>query len=37
VTSMLAAEGYDTIVGYGLEEHAAIEPLDGRLRYIPAG
>jgi len=37
VTSLLAAEGYDAIVGYGLEEHAAIEPLDGRLRYIAAG
>ena len=37
VTSMLAAEGYDAIVGYGLEEHAAIEPLDGRLRYVDAG
>jgi hypothetical protein len=37
VTSMLAAEGYGTIVGYGLEEHAAIQPLDGRLRYVDAG
>jgi hypothetical protein len=37
VTSLLAAKGYDTVVGYGLEEHAAIEPLDGRLRYIAAG
>jgi hypothetical protein len=37
VTSLLAAEGYDTIVGYGLEEHAAIAPLEGRLRYIAAG
>jgi hypothetical protein len=34
VTSMLAAEGYDTIVGYGLEEYAAIAPLDGAVRYI---
>jgi hypothetical protein len=37
VTSMLAAEGYDTIVGYGLEEYAAIEPLDGGLRYVDVG
>ena len=37
VTSLLAAEGYDTIVGYGLEERAAIEPLGGRLRYVDAG
>ena len=37
VTAFLAAEGYDTIVGYGLEEHAAIAPLDGRLRYVDAG
>jgi hypothetical protein len=37
VTALLAAEGYDTIVGYGLEEHAAIEPLDGRLQYVDAG
>jgi len=36
VTAMLAAEGYDTIVGYGLEEHAAIAPLDGRVRFVAA-
>ena len=34
VTSLLAAEGYTTVVGYGLEEHAAIEPLDGAVRYV---
>lgn len=37
VTSFLAADGYSTIVGYGLEEHAAIEPLDGRIEYVDAG
>ena len=37
VTTLLAAEGYTTIVGYGLEEHVAIEPLDGRVRYVVAG
>jgi hypothetical protein len=37
VTSLLAADGYTTILGYGLEEHAAIEPLHGRLRYVAAG
>jgi hypothetical protein len=37
VTTALAAEGYTTIIGYGLEEHASIEPLDGRLRYVDAG
>jgi hypothetical protein len=36
VTSLLAAEGYSTIVGYGLEEYASIEPLDGRVRYVEA-
>ncbi len=36
VTSLLAAEGYTTIVGYGLEENAAIEPLDGAVRYVEA-
>jgi len=36
VTSFLAAEGYSTIVGYGLEEHASIAPLDGRVRYVAA-
>jgi hypothetical protein len=34
VTARLAAEGYATVVGYGLEEHAAIAPLHGRLRYV---
>jgi len=37
VISRLAAQGYATIVGYGLEEHAAIAPLHGRLRYVAAG
>jgi hypothetical protein len=37
VTSRLAAEGYTTVVGYGLEEHASIAPLAGRLRYVDAG
>jgi hypothetical protein len=37
VTSLLAAKGYSTIVGYGLEHHAAIAPLDGRVRYVAAG
>ena len=37
VTAFLAAQGYTTIVGYGLEEHAAIAPLDGRVRYVDAG
>lgn len=36
VTARLAAEGYATIVGYGLEEYTAIAPLDGRVRYIEA-
>jgi hypothetical protein len=36
VTSLLAAEGYSTIVGYGIEEHVSIEPLDGRVRYVSA-
>jgi hypothetical protein len=36
VTSFLAAQGYTTIVGYGLEEHASIAPLDGRVRYVAA-
>jgi hypothetical protein len=37
VTSLLAAEGYTTVIGYGLEEYASIAPLDGRLRYVDAG
>jgi hypothetical protein len=36
VTSMLAAGGYDTIVGYGLEEYASIAPLAGEVRYVAA-
>jgi hypothetical protein len=36
VTSLLAAEGYSTIVGYGLDEYASIEPLDGSVRYVAA-
>jgi hypothetical protein len=36
VTSMLAAEGYTTIVGHGLVERAAITPLDGAVRYVDA-
>ena len=34
VTSLLAAEGFTTIVGYGLEEHVAIAPLDGAVEYV---
>jgi hypothetical protein len=37
VLTRLAAEGYDTVRGYGLDEHAAIAPLGGRLRYVAAG
>ena len=37
MTSLLAAKGYTTIVGYGLEAHASIAPLDGRVRYTDAG
>jgi hypothetical protein len=37
VTSLLAAQGYTTIVGYGLEERASIAPLDGRVAYTAAG
>ena len=36
VTSRLAAEGYTTIVGFGLEENASIAPLEDRLRYVAA-
>ena len=36
VTSRLAAEGYTTIVGYGLDERAAIAPLEGRVSYVDA-
>jgi hypothetical protein len=35
VTAALAAGGYATVVGYGLEDYAAIAPLDGRVRYVP--
>ena len=34
VTSLLAAQGYTTIVGYGLEEYASIEPLPDSVRYV---
>ena len=37
VTSLLAAEGYTTIVGYGLEADASIAPLGNRVRFIAAG
>jgi hypothetical protein len=37
VTSRLAAEGYSTIVGYGLDEHASIAPLGDSVRYVAAG
>jgi hypothetical protein len=37
VTARLAADGYTTIVGYGVEEYASIAPLDGRLRYVDGG
>jgi hypothetical protein len=37
VTTALAAQGYTTIIGYGLEEPAAIAPLHGRVRYVDAG
>jgi parvulin-like peptidyl-prolyl isomerase len=36
VTSRLAADGYATIVGYGLEERVAIAPLHGGVRYVAA-
>lgn len=36
VTSLLAARGYETIVGYGLEERTAIAPLGERVRYVAA-
>jgi len=36
VTARLAAEGYGTIVGYGLEQDAAIAPLGDRVRYVAA-
>jgi hypothetical protein len=34
VTSFLAAQGYTTIVGYGLEEHAAVAPLGDAVAYV---
>ncbi len=37
VTALLAAQGYDTIVGHGLEARVAIAPLDGAVRYVDAG
>ena len=37
VTSLLAAQRYTTIVGYGLEESVAVAPLDGAVRYVDAG
>ena len=36
VTSLLEADGYDKIIGYGLEEYAAIAPLDGAIGYEKA-
>jgi len=33
-TTFLAAQGYTTIVGYDLNEHAAIAPLHGAVRYV---
>ncbi len=35
VTARLAAEGYTTIVGVGLEARRAIAPLEGRVRHAP--
>jgi hypothetical protein len=35
-TALLAAEGYTTIVGFDVNEHAAIEPLRGTVRYVNA-
>jgi len=37
VTTLLAAEGYTTIVGYGIEDRVAIAPFHGRLRHVVAG
>jgi hypothetical protein len=37
VTARLAAEGYTTVVGYGVNEHAAITPLGGAVRFVAAG
>ena len=37
VTSMLAAQGYTRSSATALEAHAAIAPLDGRVRYVDAG
>jgi len=34
VTSLLAAQGYTTIVGYGLEKYASIAPLPDSVRYV---
>lgn len=37
VTTRLAADGYTTVIGYGLEEYASVAPLEDRLRYVDAG
>jgi hypothetical protein len=37
VTTLLAAEGYTTIVGYGIEDHVAIAPFHGRLTHVVGG
>lgn len=37
VTALLAAQGYTTVIGYGLVASASIAPLQGRLHYIAAG
>ena len=34
VTSLLAAQDYTTIIGYGLEEYASIAPLPDGIRYV---
>ena len=34
VTSLLPAQGYTTIIGYGLEEYASIDPLPDSVRYV---
>src|SRR5215207_8508164 len=33
-TALLAADGYTAIVGFNVNEHAAIEPLHGTVRYV---
>jgi len=37
VTARLAAEGYGTLVGFGIDERVAIAPLRDRVRYVDAG